>query len=420
MKFRKNIIIFFGVAIIFLFPAITTTSPSAKKLKVFLIGIDGADWEMVKPLAKNGKLPNFSKLMKKGASAKINTNDKSASPVCWTSIATGQLSNKHGIKDFLYKDPKTGKRTPYTSNMRKTKAFWNILSEKGILTGIVGWYVTWPVEKVNGFMVSSYRTLGQVTTKGTVYKNVPNMIYPPGMEKEVEIFMENARETTRQKLNEILKPKVSGKQLPADQSKSVKAVKWVLLADEIYKEVGINLYKKLKPRVFSIYLAGIDVTGHRYTLNEKMRPDQRLNVERYINVHENYYIYIDEVLGKFIELADKNTIIMVVADHGLMRREHTNNGVFIAAGPNIKHDIYLKQHINLTDICPTLLYLLNLPVGRDMDGRVFKEAIIDEYLKENKVSFIDSYLKRRVKHTRPQKSPFDREIKNRLKSLGYL
>ena len=35
--------------------------------------------------------------------------------------------------------------------------------------GVVGWWVTWPAEQVNGWMVSPYSAPGQTTWKGTVY-----------------------------------------------------------------------------------------------------------------------------------------------------------------------------------------------------------------------------------------------------------
>ena len=59
------------------------------------------------------------------------------SPIIWTTIATGNGMDKHGIIDFL----KDG--VPVTANLRKTKAIWNILSDNRITVGIVGYYVTW-------------------------------------------------------------------------------------------------------------------------------------------------------------------------------------------------------------------------------------------------------------------------------------
>ncbi len=59
------------------------------------------------------------------------------SPLIWTSIATGKRREKHGIFDFVV-DRIDDRRIPVTRNLRRVKAFWNILSEQGIPVGIVG------------------------------------------------------------------------------------------------------------------------------------------------------------------------------------------------------------------------------------------------------------------------------------------
>lgn len=50
------------------------------------------------------------------------------------------------------------------------------------------------------------------------------------------------------------------------------------------------------------------------------------------------------------------------------------DGVLIMKGPAIKRR-YNIQGANLFDITPTILYLMDLPIGRDMDGKVLKDSI---------------------------------------------
>ena len=45
----------------------------------------------------------------------------------------------------------------------------------------------------------------------------------------------------------------------------------------------------------------------------------------------------------------------------------------------------------MVDITPTLLALLGLPVGRDMDGRVMNEIIKPTYLADHPVEFVGSH-----------------------------
>lgn len=45
-------------------------------------------------------------------------------------------------------------------------------------------------------------------------------------------------------------------------------------------------------------------------------------------------------------------------------------GIFAAMGPNIKKGVYLGEEIQLVDLAPTILHMLNLPIVKDMDGKV--------------------------------------------------
>lgn len=63
---------------------------------------------------------------------------------------------------------------------------------------------------------------------------------------------------------------------------------------------------------------------------------------------------------------------------------HRMDGVFIAAGPDIKNCTIEKSHIY--DIAPTVLYLLDMPVPSNMDGQVLTDIVTDEFMERHSVS----------------------------------
>src|SRR4030095_11598236 len=78
------------------------------------------------------------------------------SPIVWTTIATGKTPLEHGISHFVAVNEKTGAELPVTSQMRRVKALWNILSGAGREVAVVGWWATWPAESVRGAVVSDH------------------------------------------------------------------------------------------------------------------------------------------------------------------------------------------------------------------------------------------------------------------------
>jgi len=77
------------------------------------------------------------------------------SPMLWNSVATGKFADKHGIHGFIEPDPVNGGARPYTSTARRCKALWDILSQSGLRSNIVGWWASHPAEPINGVVVTN-------------------------------------------------------------------------------------------------------------------------------------------------------------------------------------------------------------------------------------------------------------------------
>jgi hypothetical protein len=383
--------------------------------KIMFIGIDALDWELVDALRAQGLVPNIDRLIREGSSAVINTDEKADSALYWTNIATGQHSKKHGINGFVHKDAETGKMIPNTSNRRKVKAFWNIFSEKNISVGVTGWFVTWPVESVKGFMVSSYMTMRglQPVWKGSFYGGAADMVYPPALDGEAKELSKRGEVTYRRDLLKIMPTSARMKHRP----KIIKA-EWAIMSDLIFREIGLQFYIKQRPRVFAVYFSGIDVLGHRFTNTDP--GEQAKLLAAFGDIQKNYYSYMDGMIKPLLDAADANTTIIVASDHGLMRGEHSDRGVFIMDGPNVRVNTRLESRVSLIDICPTMLYIMGLPVAEDMDGRVCAGAFADDFLRTRRIRTIPSYGPRKEYSNKAIETNFDDKIIERLKSLGYL
>jgi predicted AlkP superfamily phosphohydrolase/phosphomutase len=99
---------------------------------------------------------------------------------------------------------------------------------------------------------------------------------------------------------------------------------------------------------------------------------------------------------------------------------HRPHGIFHIQGEGIKADEELVG-AEIIDIAPTLLYLLDLPVPSDMDGKVLEDAVTADYLAEHPVRRIESGGDE--SQGRGESAYTDEEaekIEERLRSLGYI
>jgi predicted AlkP superfamily phosphohydrolase/phosphomutase len=145
-----------------------------KPRKVILVGIDGFDPEILSAMMGRGELPNFARLAGKGSFSPIETVFPPQSPVVWSTIATGQGPEEHGIYDFLSRKP--GEYSPRLAILRQgkltyippyeTKTFWSIAAEKSIPATILKWPLTFPATPTYGNTLAGLGTPDLLATMG--------------------------------------------------------------------------------------------------------------------------------------------------------------------------------------------------------------------------------------------------------------
>jgi hypothetical protein len=76
--------------------------------RLVIVGVDGGDWLNLRPLIDAGKLPNFARLVRDGATGPLRSEEPMLSPLLWTTMATGRYPEDHGVLDFTVVDPVSG------------------------------------------------------------------------------------------------------------------------------------------------------------------------------------------------------------------------------------------------------------------------------------------------------------------------
>ncbi len=124
---------------------------AAKHAPLLVIGIDGGEWRVVHRMWRDGELPNLRRLADRGTTATLATA-YNASPVIWTTIATGVTPAEHGITDFVVPGPHGD--VPISSMARRVPALWTMLTQAHRRVAVLGWWGSWPAEAVDGVVVS--------------------------------------------------------------------------------------------------------------------------------------------------------------------------------------------------------------------------------------------------------------------------
>ena len=355
--------------------------------KVLLIGWDGADWQMIRPLLAEGKMPTLQALLKGGVSGNLATIQPILSPMLWNSIATGKRADKHGIHGFLEPKPdRTGTR-PVTSTTRTCKAVWNILTQMEMTSQIISWFASHPAEPIQGSIVSD-RFVAQTAAREKIYDCPQGTFHPSTLAEEMSRLVVGVGQIEADALQQFI-----ARVAEVDQQNDERLVKLASLIarTSTVQAAGTHLlHRNNEWDLTALYFIGIDEFGHHFM---PFHPPQLEGVSErdvaiYGKVMENCYRFHDMMLGAQLQLAGPDTTVILISDHGFKNDQlrpgidgmdnptawHRHHGIACLAGPGIKIGGTLYG-ATILDVTPTILALLGLPVGDDMDGRPWLEVL---------------------------------------------
>lgn len=126
--------------------------------RVLVIGLDGVPWTLIERWAAMGVMPNVARMIAAGASGHLASTMPPTSGPAWSSFATGKGPGKTGIYDFLYRRRGSYVFPPVNASMRDGASLWRLASEAGRRVVVVNVPISYPVEPVNGVLVSGWMT----------------------------------------------------------------------------------------------------------------------------------------------------------------------------------------------------------------------------------------------------------------------
>ncbi|MCD6291348.1 MAG: alkaline phosphatase family protein [Anaerolineae bacterium] len=131
-----------------------------KSKRVWVIGLDGAPWSLLRPWAEAGLLPTLVRLMKDGAWGDLESTIQPLTACAWSTFITGTNPGQHGLFDFTRRVPGTYQVEVVNGGMRRGASLWRVLSDAGRRVGVINVPMTYPPEPVNGYLVAGLDTPG--------------------------------------------------------------------------------------------------------------------------------------------------------------------------------------------------------------------------------------------------------------------
>src|SRR5947208_4861276 len=284
---------------------------SSSRPHVLVLAVNGAEWDLLRPLLIRGELPNLKKVIDHGSWGKLRTVSAPNCPKVFSTFFTSVLPEQHGITGFVV-DGQTA-----NTNMLKSEPFWSILSKHGVTVGMANVPATFPVMPVNGYMISGMLTRGKNCEDGVLC--APKLsevmggdaVYPRSMQAELlknvgDFYIDCERMPSAADLKghetELIDKWLGKVQLIREQQTKLfdyllttHPTEFTFLAQSCEDRTGHWLYP-ITP--FNV--------GYNASINN-VRPD----------AFPDQYVAFDKVLGSILKHVDENTYLIIFSDHGI-------------------------------------------------------------------------------------------------------
>jgi predicted AlkP superfamily phosphohydrolase/phosphomutase len=259
-------------------------------MKTVIIGLDGATFDIINPLARAGRLPVLSRLMTEGVSAHLRSTILPNSFPGWASCTTGTSEGMHGVFSPFIKNAHNYSVRAMSGNDIMTRPIWDVLTEHGGRSIVLNVPTTYPPEQINGLMVTGMLTPGRDS----------EFTYPSTLKRELlsalpDYVIEPERIPDRHARAQAFRSAIDGRE--AALRFLIERGGWDFLM----------VVFSVLDRAQHDYWADMDPTHPRH--------DPKTPREFREFIHEIYQ-RLDCAVGNLIEQLPPETRVLVVSDHG--------------------------------------------------------------------------------------------------------
>ncbi len=376
--------------------------------RVTVLAVDGASLDYVAQGVADGRLPAFGRLLEGGVSLYLETVRPTQPIPVWTAVAAGKLPPQTGVRAAARYEygPAAGaiellpaycfsqalvhfgllQATSHQATGVRARPLWTILGSQRVSAGIVGWPVTAPAAPLRGFLITDEFDPARPASAG-----VPSTASGAPADAVLRaIAVASAPLAVR--AGSVEDPPIA--------------------RDAWRREIAVQLRDEYRPRVLAVRYEGVDRAGHLYLRHGRPRAFGGTVQEgeaRLAAILDRHYAFLDAEIAHALDTMGPDDVLFVVSGFGmepaglgtrLLARvlgqpdvpgshQDAPDGFLLAYGAPMRSG--RARLGSIVDVAPTILYLLGLPVARDMDGIARTDLFKPAFTATRPIAFIPSY-----------------------------
>jgi hypothetical protein len=365
------------------------------KLSLLVVGIEGLEISIVDRLSAEGHVPNLTRLMAEGTTAEFASLDRlKPREIAWTSLVTGVSPENQGVGGKILSRKGDLVDAPLTPQYRTVGTIWTALSESGSGVAVLGWPGTWPVEHLNGVMIGPYE---HYYLERAHHGDPAEAISPIERFAELDPLIAGSGTNKRTDLARFVNLD-SRLGLEALIGMSYETLDVAVAGDR--SMVAVSRHLAADPAIRSIFvgLGGLDEVAQRFwhyahpdviewdRVNDATRRLLGEQVEALGTTVDEYYEFVDGLLGELTALVRDDGLVVVVTDHGfeglrvddrgqlkIGQHMYSDKGLWIIRGPGVARGKRIDGG-DILDFAPTVMEAAGIAIPDAVEGTARAEA----------------------------------------------
>ena len=188
------------------------------------------------------------------------------------------------------------------SSALRARAFWSILGDYGIPSGIVDWPLTYPAQADNGYVISDQFDEGASHPLRLARAGAPTTA------------SEITREAFDARQSRPWQDVLPGSSPDEPEPAGVRRAVW----DRAYSEAAAELEKTFPVRLTAVRYEGLDVLAHNFLREAEPELFGQLGrVDPHRSILDRYYAYIDAEIGRAASQLNAGDLLLVVSGFGM-------------------------------------------------------------------------------------------------------
>jgi predicted AlkP superfamily phosphohydrolase/phosphomutase len=265
--------------------------------KVFVLGLDGATFDLIGPWIDSGELPNLRRIQDAGVRGPLESVYPPLTPCAWPSFFMGKNPGKHGLFGYKVRRKGSYEEIPLSASDRRGRTLFELVGDQGGKVAVLSVPMTYPATEVAGVMTTCIFT----PKLDDIYAT--DCAWPPAFKDEMRRVIGTFR---------IHPEHVYAKGRIGD-----------LLADyESTLEQRIALCEhvlRTRPWDFAItVLNEPDHIQHQlwHVIDAKHQNHDPAEAARHGTAIRDFWIRLDREIGRLFAALPPETTIVVMSDHG--------------------------------------------------------------------------------------------------------